>query len=115
MPTWTKKPLSPYEVPESGTAILNWTYSLDGTFRQATLTKNGDGGGIVVDKLLTTDATVSAAYEDRFHVQISDTQTSLTIVAIPRSDSGTYEYKVVNNQLEEIKHEVTISVLCKYV
>lgn len=75
-----------------------------------------DGGNFVnvADKLLTLDPTVFPDFVDRFHVQILDTQTSVTIVSIARSDYGKYQLTVVNNILQEIRSEVEISVLCKY-
>ena len=116
-PTFTQKPLSPQNVTEGENVTLIWTYNLDGTFQLAQLKKVATDGiqKVIVNKYQTNNPTITNDFKDRFHVLIiSGTQTSVTITAIPRSDSGTYRYTISNNNFDLTTSEVEISVLCKY-
>ena len=75
-----------------------------------------DGKGKrILNKYQTNNPTITYGFQDRFHVTIiSDTQTSVTITAIPRSDSGTYQYEITNDNGDGDLSHVEISVLCKY-
>ena len=54
--------------------------------------------------------------QDRFVFNLTDSQSTMTILGSQRSDSGTYELTVISDdfQAATIKHEVKISVKCKY-
>ena len=94
-----------------------WTYNVDGMLELAQLRKvTADGtANVIVNKYQTFNPTINNDFKDRIHVQIiSDTETSMTIITIPRSDSGTYRYQITNNNFDLTTSEVEISVLCKY-
>ena len=55
-------------------------------------------------------------FQDRFVVNLTDSQSTITILRSQRSDSGTYELSVVPEDLDAttVKDKVKISVKCKY-
>lgn len=116
-PTFTQEPLSPQNVIEGENVTLYWTYNLGGTFEQAQLRKVAADGKTktILNKHQTNNPTITSDFKNRFHVKIiSDTETSVTITAIPRSDSGAYQYQITNDNGDGDISNVEISVLCKY-
>ena len=64
------------------------------------------------------NATVEAGYENLFRATITDTQATLTIIAVPKSINGEkYQLRIVTASpyfFGLTSEEVEISVLCKY-
>ena len=54
--------------------------------------------------------------QDRFVFNLTDSQSTMTILGSQRSDSGTYELTVIPDDFQAvtIKHVVKISVKCKW-
>ena len=63
------------------------------------------------------NATVEAGYENLFRATITDTQATLTILAVPKSINGEiYRLRIVTalpNFFSLLSDDVKISVLCK--
>lgn len=116
-PSFTQEPASPQNVTEGASVTLRWSYNLGGTLQQSQLqlskfTADGSQTGIFV-KYPNNNPSINNDYKDIFHVQmISDSQTSVTITGIPRSDSGKYRYKIIIG-FRAATSDVEISVLCK--
>ena len=62
-------------------------------------------------------ATVQSGYEDQFRAAISDTQANLTILEVPRSETGS-KYRLTIVRTSDFSpfrsDDVEIKVLCKY-
>lgn len=118
VPTWTSLPPSPSFVVEGDNITLQWEYNIDGSFTQAQFsdfTDGGEGKAVAVKLSANGNTVVASAYHDRFLVNISDTQTLITILGAQKSDHGGYVLEVINSRLETINSRVVISVKCKYI
>ena len=118
VPVFISQPSNPSTVLEGQNLTLHWSYNLDGQSNEhARISKVTDESGTttVVRRSGSSDAIVSAGYENQFLASISDTEAILTILAVPRSGSGE-KYSLVifatNNILNSVI--VEISVLCEY-
>ena len=119
MPTFSSQPSNPSTVEEGGDLILQWNYNLDGQSNLATRIANVTAGALqnVATRRNDDNATVEAGYENLFRATITDTQATLTILAVPKSINGEiYQLQI----LTDIPHfftlrsdDVKISVLCK--
>lgn len=97
---------------------LHWSYNLNGRSVSSAFITNVTGGVTVVVKQGDSNATIQAGYEHQFSATISDTQATLTILAVPRSVSGEKYRLAVRNTVdfvEIVSVVVEISVLCKYI
>ena len=111
VPSFTEEPPNPSRVDERDNLHLRWTYSIDGTFRDSRfLSPTGqpvalkDGGGF----------TVNPEFSDRVQVSISDSEATLTLLHVNRSDDGGYEYNIQNTNLRSASSFVNVFVRCKY-
>ena len=117
VPVFISQPSNPSTVLEGQNLTLHWSYNLDGQSNEIARISNDTGGSgtTVVRKSGSSDAIVSAGYENQFLASISDTEAILTILVVPRSGSGE-KYSLVilttNNILNSVI--VEISVLCEY-
>ena len=117
VPVFISQPSNPSTVLEGQNLTLHWSYNLDGQSNEIARISNvtGGSGTTVVRKSGSSDAIVSAGYENQFLASISDTEAILTILVVPRSGSGE-KYSLVilttNNILNSVI--VEISVLCEY-
>ena len=110
-PTYMKEPTNPSVVDEGDNITLYWIYSIGGTFRDSqflllpsTTIAIKDGSGLAV----------VPAYQNRAQVEITDNETTISLLAVSRLDSGNYRYKIRNTLLDFKDSTVEISVQCKW-
>ena len=121
-PTYTSQPSNPSKEKEGRNLILQWNYNLDGQSNLATRIVNNTGGESGAPNVAIREnddnATVEAGYENLFRATITDTQATLTILAVPKSMHGEiYQLRILTaspNFFNLQSGQVEISVLCKY-
>ena len=118
-PTFSSQPSNPSTVEEGGDLILQWNYNLNGQSNLATRVVNVTAVALenVATRQNDDNATVEAGYENLFRATITDTQATLTILAVPKSINGEkYQLRMITASPEFFPLEsekVKISVLCK--
>ena len=120
-PTYLSQPSNPSTVEEGRDLILQWNYDLDDQSNLATLFVNVTEGESSAPRIAMRrnngNATVEAGYENLFRAIITDTQATLTILAVPKSSNGEkYQLRILTSTsiLTLQSESVEISVLCKY-
>lgn len=119
-PTFSSQPSNPSTVEEGWDLILQWNYNLDGQSNLVSRIVNVTAGALQNLALRGNgeNATVEAGYENLFRATITDTQATLTIIAVPKSINGEkYQLRIVTASpyfFGLTSEEVEISVLCKY-
>ena len=111
VPSFTEETSNPSPVNEGGNITLRWTYDIDGTFRgsefiflrtrQTIAAKDSNG------------LAVNAAFSDRVQVFISESEATLTLLHVNRSDDGGYVYRMWNYVLGLAASVVNVFVQCK--
>ena len=114
-------PSSPLYPVENDNITLRWTYTLGSSpLDQVEVIFTPDSPSLSarrVARYKSGGATqVVSDFQDRFVVNLTDSQSTITILRSQRSDSGTYELSVVPEDLDAttVKDKVKISVKCKY-
>ncbi|XP_067029796.1 opioid-binding protein/cell adhesion molecule-like isoform X2 [Acropora muricata] len=107
----TKSPSPSYAV-EGQNFTLEWTYTLDGSVGSAKVAVvNSDGTELLIGKKFDLGViTVEPNYQPRFRAQATDTTAKLTILAVQRSDAGTYRLNVLPTGLGSIFVTVILDV-----
>ena len=112
-------PSSPLYPVENDNITLQWTYTLDGNpLDQVEVIFTPELLSAVRVARYRSGGTTQVASEvqDRFVFDLTDSQSTMTILRSQRSDSGTYELRVTPDVLNEasIDNVVKVSVKCKY-
>ena len=118
--TFSFQPRSPSVVNEGKNLTLQWNYNLGGESVFLGIINNvtasvGAPPNVMI-KQQSGDATVQSGYEDRFRAAILDTQATLTIHEVPRSETGNkYRLTITRTTYFSIltSDDVEIKVLCK--
>ncbi|XP_067030699.1 lachesin-like [Acropora muricata] len=107
----TKSPSPSYAV-EGQNFTLEWTYTLDGSVGSAKVAiVNSDGTELLIGKKFGLGViNVEPNYQPRFRAQATDTTAKLTILAVQRSDAGTYRSNVLPTGLGSIFVTVILDV-----
>ena len=110
IPSFTEEPSNPSRVDEGDNITLRWTYNIDGTFRNSVFELSTgetialkDGSGL----------TVAPAFSGRVQVFISDSEATLTLLRVNRSDDKDYRYRIQNTAIQARASVVNIVVQCK--
>ena len=118
--TFTSQPSSPSEVNEGENLTLQWNYNLDGGssfgFVIPNVTDGVLGAPSVVSRQAGGIAIVQPGHENQFLAAISDTQANLTILEVPRSETGSkYLLRIIRTtDFNPFPSDVVeIKVLCK--
>ena len=118
-PLFNLQPLNPSSVVEGQNLNLQWNYNIGGKSILGARFRNVTGSTPinVAVRSGNNNASVEAGYENQFRATISDTDATLTILAVPRMlDEEKYQLAIVFNDFSDlISTEVKISVLCKYI
>ena len=111
-PTITSAPSSPVSVVEGESVTLEWTYDLGGSaFRQAEF--DTAEVSFVVDRFRQEPVAINSAFVGRVTANITETNASITFLAVNRSDSRTYDFIVQNeNRLTDYR-ALDIEVQCE--
>ena len=118
-PAFSSQPSNPTTVEEGGDLILQWNFNLDGQSNFLSRILNVTAGALQNVAIRENDdnATVEAGYENLFRATITDTQATLTVLAVPKSINGEiYQMRVLtaSPHFITLQSDVEISVLCKY-
>ena len=105
------KPLDQWKVLEGQNITFVWRYSLDGTIDLAKFI-NVTGGAQIAKNVVGT-TTVLPNFQQRFTADISDTEATITMLAVKRSDQGKFEFDVTTSNGGLLNHEVELIVQCK--
>ena len=110
VPSFTEEPSNPSRVDEGDNITLRWTYNIDGTFRNSVFELSTgetialkDGSGL----------TVAPAFSGRVQVFISDSEATLTLLRVNRSDDKEYRYRIQNTAIQATQSVVNVFVQCK--
>lgn len=115
-PAITSEPSNPSTVVEGQNLTLQWSYNLDGqsiiVIRVVSVTD--DTTKKIAERIGDNNAVVQVGYENQFRATISETQATLTILAVPRSfNKEQYRLLIVVDATLQ-SNDVEISVLGKY-
>ena len=119
-PTFSTQPSNPSTVEEGGDLILQWNFNFNGQSNLASRLVNVTAGALqnIATRQNDDNATVEAGYENLFRATITDTQATLTILAVAKSINGEkYQLRILTASPDFFPLEsekVKISVLCKY-
>ena len=120
-PSFISTPSSPLYPVENDNITLQWTYALDGTLlNDVEVIFTPDSPSLfaqIVARYRSGGTTqVASNVRDRFVFNLTDSQSTMTILRSRRSDSGTYELTVRPDDLDatSINDVVKISVKCKW-
>ena len=99
-------------VVEGESVTLEWTYDLGGSaFRQAEF--DTAGVSFVVDRFRQEPVEINSAFVGRVTANITETNASITFLAVSRSDSKSYEFTVQNENRESDVRTLDIEVQCE--
>ena len=91
---------------------LEWTYNAGGSaFRQAEF--DTQGVAFVVDQFRQEAIAIGPAFVGRVTANITETNASITFLAVNRSDSRTYDFTVHNENRETDHTVLDIEVQCE--
>ena len=117
-PVFIVQPSNPSSVVEDQNLILQWSYNLGGKSvfgaRFQNVTTRGASTNVAI-RSGNSNASVVAGFENLFTATISDTEATLTILAVPRTLSEEkYQLSIIFTDLTDLEsEELTISVLGK--
>ena len=115
-PTFTAEPPDPFTVLEGNNITLEWSYDLGGgSFRRIELREITSSPTVLV---LEVDATgqlvlLGNDYTGRLQVNVTATQTTITILGANRTDSKDYVFDIFQLGSPTTTSLVTILVQCK--
>ena len=78
------KPSSPFYAVETHDVTLVWNYTLDGTVAFGKFLNVTGGGNVEIARKFNGITTVHSGFQERFRVDISDTQAWLKILRVQR-------------------------------
>ena len=68
----------------------------------------------VVDRFRQEPAAINSAYVGRVTANITETNAFITFLAVNRSDSGRYTFKIENENRRGVKRPLDIDVQCEW-
>ncbi|KAK2557578.1 hypothetical protein P5673_020339, partial [Acropora cervicornis] len=110
------KSSSPSYAVEGKKFTLDWNYILDGTIRYAQyFIVKGHGNDLLIGQSSGPGkVTVQGGFQARFRADVTDTRAQLTILAVQRSDEGTYKLTILPTGAGSISELVTVVVNWDY-
>ena len=111
LPSFTEEPSNPSRVDEGDNITLRWTYNISGTFRNSRFSLKE--GSVTIAVKDGVGLAVASAFSDHVQVFISDSEATLTLLHVKRSDDGDYRYLIQNTDLEAATSNVDVFVQCK--
>ena len=100
-------------VVEGESVTLEWTYnSGGGGFRLAEF--DTQGVSFIVDRFRQEPVAINLAFVGRVTANITETNASITFLAINRSDSGPYNFKIENENRGGVARPLDIDVQCEW-
>ena len=100
------------QVVEGESVTLEWTYNTGGSsFQEAEF--ETQGFAFVVKTTTGPSTIIFPAFRGRLTANITETNASITFLAVNRSDSRTYDFVVFNQDFNSALQQVTLDVQCK--
>lgn len=97
---------------EGESVTLKWTYNIGGGgLREAEF--DTQGVAFVVDRFRQEPVAINSAFVGRVTAKITETNASITFLAINRNDSGTYAFKIENEDRRGVERALDIDVQCE--
>ena len=111
----SKSPSPSYAV-EGKNFTLEWNYILNGTIGSAqyVIVKGHGSDSLIGRRFGPGCVTVQGGFQARFRANVKDTRAQLTILAVQRSDEGSYKLTILPTGAGSISELVTLVVNCKY-
>lgn len=115
-PAFTSEPSSnDSSIVEGNDLTLNWAYNIDGTLDSATFIDLRGGGTVNIIQQDHRGLYVRPSYANRTQVnKITNSETSITLLKVQRSDSGKYQLELENTARDRVESDVEIRVWRKY-
>ena len=113
---FTAEPPNPFLAVEGGNITLEWRYTFgNGSFRQV-IFGNAKIPTIADQSAVDSNAWINASYKSRnLVVKITDNFTSIILLGVRRTDSGSYKLTIIKNPgRDRTTSTVEISVQCEY-
>ena len=100
---------------EGNNISLEWEYDLSGSLSDVILSLISASPTVTITELFDPNQPVfkHPNYKDRLQVNITATQTNITMFTANRTDSGDYQLEVINSLRQRGQSAVTIKVQCK--
>ena len=97
---------------EGERVTLEWTYNTGGSaFQEAEL--RSQAFAFIVTKTAGASTIIPPPFDGRLTANITETNASITFLAVNRSDSRTYDFVVVNQAFRTALQQFTMDVQCK--
>ena len=97
---------------EGESVTLKWTYNIGGGgFRLAEF--DTQGVTFLVERFRQEPVAINLAFVGRVTANITATNASITFLAVTRNDSGTYTFKIENEQRRGVERALDIDVQCE--
>ena len=109
-PNITSAPSSPLQVVEGRNVTLEWTYNTGSAFEEAEF--GTLGFPFIVRKTRGASIRITSAFDGRLTADITETNASITFLAVNRGDSRVYDFSVFNQNEFTLK-QFTMDVQCK--
>ena len=106
-PTITSAPSSPVIVVEGESVTLEWTYNTGGS---AFFLAEFDTQGV---SFIVEPVAINSEYVGRVTANVTETNASITFLAVNRKDSGTYDFTVQNENRYGSMRTLDIEVQCE--
>ena len=110
---FTAEPANPLLAVEGGNITLEWRYTFGqgGSFLGLHF---GNAKTRTIAENLAGKAWIHSKYRSRLLMKVTDNYTSITLLGVNRTDSGTYFAEIVSNpDRERATSRVEISIQCK--
>ena len=107
------KPPDQWKVLAGQNITFVWRYSLDGTIDSARFVNITGGASIMILMNIVGTTIVVPNFQQRFTANISDTEATITMLAVKRSDQGKFEFDVTTSNGGLLHHDVELIVPCK--
>ena len=112
-PSFTSAPSSPVEVEEGESVTLEWTYNTGGAaFKEVDFRSTGFPF-IVKKSAEQSSPNILGAFVGRLTANITETNASITFVAVNRGDSRVYDFFLFNQDDQFALQQSTMDVQCK--
>ena len=97
---------------EGESVTLKWTYNIEGGgFREAEF--DTQGVTFVLDRFRQEPIAINSAFAGRVTANITETNASITFLSVNRNDSGTYNFKIENEDRKGVERALVIDVQCE--
>ena len=114
------QPPSPVRVLEGQPLKLEWTLSVQGTFRRLEF-KLSEAVGAFVEIIPLSSPFITSEFEDRLNASLTGRNLTITFFSMNRTDSANYEFRVFGSSgsisvslrvIVECKYTVNLSLVC---